>query len=377
MTDQSPGADEAGSDGTRPADGRRATPTIRRRGYLAAVGSLTAAGLAGCGLLESQRVGEPPLVEDRPDGIYVPTHVEGMQMADSGRDGRYRVALSYSFPHRFWRIVGSETSRVDPAESDAHLMFTAWDDETGRVLPAATQQVTVTRDGETLVDRSLWRMLSQNMSVHFGDNVSLSGDGTYDVALSVGPLGDRLVGDLAGAFQSAGSVDLSLEFSQGALDGLTFRELPDRQGERDAIEPMDMDMIPIASTPDPSALPGRGLGTAESADVQFAATAVSPPPAGVDGDGVYLAVSPRTRYNGYPLPGMSLAATVRTGEGTVFDDYLTAALGGDLGYHYGAVVPSIEDATEIELAPGPTVSVSRHEGYETAFFDLPSTTLEP
>ena len=315
-------------------------------------------------------------MENRPDWIYYPTHVEGMEMAGMARDGRYRIAVTYSFPHRFWTVDGDRTTKVELGSDDTvHLMLTAWDAETGRVLPASNQQVTVTRDGTTHVDRSLWRMLSQNMGVHFGDNVSLDGDGTYEVAVRFGPLEETLTGGLAGAFAEPASVRVPMEFSQSTLETVSFRRLGDREGTRGAISPMEMDTMPVAGTPAPEDVPGEPLGTVESGDVVVVLTALPRSPADATDEGPYLVASPRTRYNGYPLPGMSLSATVSTADGTPFDDYLGSALGSDLGYHYGAVVEGLHDATEVTLRPTLSPQVARHEGYETAFFDLPARTV--
>jgi hypothetical protein len=54
---------------------------------------------------------------------------------------------------------------------------------------------------------------------------------------------------------------------------------------------------------------------------------------------------------------------------------LTQTLDSDLGHHYG---------TSVDLSGGDTVDivvesppqVARHRGYETAFFDMPSMTVE-
>jgi len=61
---------------------------MRRRDFLAGAGGLAAAGLAGCsGLVTTEPAGAPPVLSDRPDAVYFPTHVEGMKMAETGRAG--------------------------------------------------------------------------------------------------------------------------------------------------------------------------------------------------------------------------------------------------------------------------------------------------
>ena len=98
---------------------------MRRRAFLAATGVSGLAATAGCfGLLETQKSNrDPPLPENGPGEPYVPTHYEGMTMAGKAANGRYRAALTYTFPHRFWLTRGSETERVN-AESaeDVHLI---------------------------------------------------------------------------------------------------------------------------------------------------------------------------------------------------------------------------------------------------------------
>lgn len=54
---------------------------------------------------------------------------------------------------------------------------------------------------------------------------------------------------------------------------------------------------------------------------------------------------PRTPYNQYTLPLMSLSGTLQRNGEPVFDDILRATIDSELNYHYGAV-------------------------YETAFFEL-------
>ena len=350
---------------------------LSRRAFLAAAGTAIAGATAGCGLLEQESVRAPPLVQNRPDAVYYPTHVEGMEMAGMGRDGRYRFALTYSFPHRFWLVNGDRRNKVDlDGSTDVHLMLTAWDDETGRVLPASTNAVTVTTGDETPVDRRLWPMLSQNMGVHFGDNVPLAGDGTYEATVTVGPPSYRRTGALAGAFESAGEATISFEFSRETLDSVAFRRLEDQQGQRGAVSPMQMEMMPVATTPAVENMPGTVLGEVGSGDARLVATRLDSQPAGVDGDRPYLAVSVRTPYNRYPLPFMSLDAEVAAGD--VARSYrLQGALDDALGYHYGAVLDRDVSVESLTLDPGAPPQIARHEGYETAFLSMGTETIFP
>jgi len=345
---------------------------MHRRQFLAAAAGATATGLAGCrSLFETRSSRSPPLVENRPDAVYVPTHVEGMQMSGTTTVGDYGIALTYSFPHRFWQVDVDETNRVSIQGSDTvHLMTTLWDRETNVVIPNDGMRVTVTQDGDPVASGRLWAMLSQNMGVHAGDNFALDGDGAYDVEVSVDPVADRTTGAFADRFTDLETANFTLEFSQSTLDETRFERLQDRQGNRGAVQAMEMDMVPTASTPASEELPGTVLAEPGSGDARFPTTRLDAPPAGVEGDGRYLAVSARTPYNEYPLPLMSLSATVTRDGSTVFDDSLSGTLDPDLGYHYGAAVESLESGDEIALTVDSPPQISRHEGYETAFFDF-------
>jgi len=145
--------------------------------------------------------------------------------------------------------------------------------------------------------------------------------------------------------------------------------LDDRKGEQDAVEPMDMEMIPDGQVPAAAEFPGEVLGEGERGDVVVVATALDSVPAGVDGEGRYLAVSARTPYNRYPLPFTSLSATLTREDETVFDGDLTDTLHPDLGYHYGAVVDDVRTDDALTVTVDAPPQIARHEGYETAFFE--------
>ncbi|PSP80039.1 hypothetical protein BRC81_02245 [Halobacteriales archaeon QS_1_68_20] len=346
---------------------------MNRRAFLrAGTAVATAATVAGCldGLLGEGESREPPLVEDRPDAVYVPTHVDGMEMAGMASAGPYKLALSYSFPHRFWRIDGSDAEKVSVEDDDTvHLMGTLWDVDTKIVPPAGNLSMTVRKDGEVVDDRRMWPMLSQTMGFHFGDNVSLDGDGTYEIEVSVDPLGARTTGAFQGRFEEAVSTTVEVEYSERVLNETQVQMLDDRQGERDAVPPMEMDM-PVSQLPAKANLEGELVGEGTSGDGVFLATVPSSTPRGVDGDGQYLAVSARTPYNRYPLARMALSGTVRRNSETVFDGALAASLDPDLDYHYGAAIDGLQSGDEVTLSVGAPPQVFRHEGYETAFLEF-------
>jgi hypothetical protein len=347
---------------------------MHRRRFLAATGTTLSLSTTGClGLFETETVTArtPPLVENRPDAVYVPSHIEGMEMVGTATSGRYEFALSYSFPHRFWLVTGDRSRQVDIGDDQTiHLMLTAWDRETDTVIPTSSTTVDVTKDGETVVsNKQLWSMLSQNMGVHFGDNVTLDGDGTYDVRVAFGPVETRRTGALAGALSDRAELTFGMEFSQSTLSAVTYERLDDRQGQRDAEAPMGMlgEMLPGTVR--------AQIHSDATADARFVVTTLSEPPAGVDGDGTYLAVSARTPYNRYPLPFMSLSGTLSRDGETVFEGDLVDTLHPDVGYHYGAVVDSVEDGDTLAIAIDAPPQIARHEGYETAFVQTGTVSL--
>ena len=353
---------------------------MERRNFLRASGGLvSAASMAGClsrlGFRIRDAGREPPVLEDRPNAVYIPTHVEGMKMAGMAKAGPYRCALTFSFPHRFWLVTGQNRKRVDiQSEDSVHLMVSLWDPETKVVPPVGSVSLDISGPGEPSTVRP-WPMLSQNMGFHFGDNVPLSGDGTYDVTVDVGPMQTQRSGGFQGTFGEPASASISFEFSQSALEEIMFKRLEERAGERAAVDPMQMEMMPLAQLPPKADLPGTVVGEATSGDGRFVVTKLDSPPEGIDGSGPYLAVSARTPYSRYPLPFMSLSATVERSGSTVFDGPLTATLDPQLNYHYGASMDALESGDSIMLTVGAPPQVSRHEGYETAFFEMPPMEL--
>ena len=348
---------------------------MNRRTFLrAGAGAAGAASLAGClSLFDTRSVRAPPLLENRPDAVYIPTHVEGMKMASMASAGPYKVALMYSYPHRFWTMEGDSPNKVSIKGSDSvHMMVSIFDPETKTVLQNGSVSAEISKDGETLTSRSLWQMLSQNMGFHYGDNVALEGNGNYTVSLTIGGIGTRRTGAFEGKFGRAQRVDLDFAFNEQRLNEVMFKKLPDRAGTKAALEPMPMDM-PISRLPAKGDLPGEVRGEATSGDARFLVTLLENSPLG-DGK-PYLAVSPRTPYNRYPLPFMALKGTLTRGGETVFDGALTATLDPDLKYHYGASVEGVESGDELTITVQSPPQVARHEGYETAFVDMPEMTM--
>ena len=338
---------------------------------LGGIAGLSTTALAGCsGLFERQAVGNPPVVEERPNAVYYPSHIEGMEMIGMTDAGDRKVGLMYSYAHRFWTMnVGATTERVSPS-GDVHLMISVWDGDSGRVLPIRSGlSVTVEQDGEEVDTRTPWTMLSQNMGFHYGDNVALNGDGTYTVTVETGSLSIDRRGDFADRFGEPATATFEWEYSASTRDGIMFERL-DNAGDTGAVSAMTDMMMPLSIAPAAEDLPGRVLGTGESGDATFVVTAS-------DGDGGQsLAVSPRTPYNRFILPQMALSATVaREGE-TMLDDTLSPAIDPDRGYHYRTQIDgSVESGDELTLVVDSIPQISRHEGYETAFLSMPDVTM--
>jgi hypothetical protein len=353
---------------------------MNRRSFLrTGFGLAGTAAVTGClGLFETRSALAPPLVEDRPDAVYYPTHKEGMKTVGTKSVKDYSVALMYSYQHRFWLVNDDQVNKV-PIKSvgGVHLMGTVWDPETKTVLPVGSPSVEITSNGEYDEQKRLWPMISQNMGYHFGDNFELSGNGTYSVKLEFGPVGVRRTGSFQGKFTEPVSATFDFEFSQQELEEIMFKLLPDKEGKPGALDPMQMKHIPVTQLPPPNELPGHHLGTVTSGDAVFAVTSFDEPPKSseIEGSGPYLAVSPRTPYNRYPLSFMSLSATLKYAGNTVFDGPLIETLDPNLGHHYGATVDRLQSGDTIRLAVGTPPQVARHEGYETAFLDMPSKKL--
>lgn len=346
-----------------PADGRS------RRAFLAAAGSGLAAATAGClGFqLDSAGFAPPPVVEDRPSAVYVPGHSEGMGMLGRAETDDYAVAVTYSYAHRFWNVNGDEITQTDAEpDDDVHLMATVWDPETESILPETGVEVAIEQDGELVTQEVVYPMLSQTMGFHYGGNFSLAGDGSYTIDVTVGAVRTRRTGGFRDRFEEPATLSVGFDYARADRDALSVERFDDRAGTRDALAPMAMGGFPDGKLPAADALPGTLLGTPTSDDATLATTLLDNPPAGVDGDNPYLAVSARTPHNRRVIPAMALTATVRRDGGTAAETGLTRTLDPELGYHYGATL-DVQSGDELQLTPTVQPQVARHEGYETAF----------
>ncbi len=361
---------------------------MRRRDFISAgIGTLSTGVLAGCiggdddgnqeaagGEQEAAGGGSTPTGGDgRHDGVYVQQFTDGMAMQGTADAGDLRVAVMYSAPHRFWRMVGDERKEEPREEGDSlHLMATVWDPETDIVVPETGLTVEIAPEGGAFDEQVIYPMLSQPMGFHYGANFALDGDGSYDVRVTVGGLNIRRTGAFEGRFGDPTTATVGITFDDETRRSIDeqVREL-DKFGEPGAVKPMDM-MMPDGTLPAPGSLPGELVGTGRTDDAVLPLLAVrEDPPVNAE---TYLAVSARTRYNGYTLPAAGLEATVERGGETVFEGPLRRTLDPELNYHYGAAVDGIESGDKITVTPVTPPQVARHRGYERAFLEMDSVT---
>lgn len=342
------------------------------------IGGTSLIGLAGCtGLFETRSARAPPLPKNRPDAAYYPTHYEGMKMLGMKEQNGYKCALTYSYAHRFWLMKPNGITKVDIQPDDSvHLMPIVWDAETGIIPPDINPQVEITQGGESVDQFAPWPMLSQPMGFHFGDNAQLQGNGTYTVDVNIGGPSTRRTGALA-ENQGNETFSFDFEFSESTLNEISYTDIPeDKEGTEGAVELMDMQMLPSSQVPTPEALSGDVRGTATSGDAKFVVTVLDDPSRfGGDSSQRYLAVSPRTPYNRTMLPMMSLSGELRRNGASVFDGILQATIDPELQYHYGAVVSDVQSGDEFTITVESSPQTARHEGYETAFVDMPELQL--
>ncbi|WP_310930622.1 iron transporter [Halogeometricum luteum] len=265
-------------------------------------------------------------------------------MVGTGTLGEIRVGLMYSYPHRFWMVEKENgeyvTNQVKIRQEDSvHLMAIPWDGETGTVLPNTGLSVEITRDGELMSEEVISPMLSQRMGFHYGANFSLDGDGTYDVTANVGGVSIPRYGSFEGKFSSAAQTTVSFEFSKRELNDVPYQLLRDKQGQRGAVKPMKMEMIPTGYAPD--SLPGTPLGWGTSGDAVFLGSVVE---AERFGSGPYLALSARTPHNGFVIPGIALSASIDDSDPVE----LSPALDPELNFHYSATVDDLSADSAVE-----------------------------
>lgn len=203
------------------------------------------------------------------------------------------------------------------------------------------------------------------MGFHYGDNFSLDDDGTYTVRVSIGGMDLARFGEFEGRFQERAAAEIEFEYSAQECNSIPVEQFEDRQGERDALELMEMGMLPTSVLPATEDLPGRVGGEGESVDARLVVGAVESAP--FVEEGAYLLVSPRTPYNRIPLPMASLSFRQERDGETLWEGSLREALEPAAGHHYGAPLEGVETGDSLTIAVDSPPQASRHEGFETAF----------
>ncbi|PSQ39199.1 fe2+ transport protein [Halobacteriales archaeon SW_5_70_135] len=351
--------------------------STRRR--LLRTGAVTGlAGVAGClGVLGGDGGDEPDggTADERPDGVYVQPFVEEMATAGTAEVGDYAFGVMWTTTHRFWTPTQDELSE-QPAAGSVHLMSVVWDPETRTVLPESGLSVEIYRDDALVSQEVIYPMLSQRMGFHYGANFELDGDGTYEVRPSVAGTSVRRTGAFEGRFGEPATAAVEMTFTDATREQVSTREI-DQGGQPGAVEPMDTPM-PRSTVPAVDDLPGRTLGTVSVDGADLGSVFLPPTEAGrfTDGRG-YLAVVAATPYNRTVLPAMGIEATLEREGDVVAEGSLERTLDPDLGYHYGLPVDAeaVGDAA-LTLSVTTPPQVSRHQGYETAFVETGTATVE-
>lgn len=332
-------------------------------------------GLSGClgqfGFETQSAWRDPPQVENRPDAVYYPAIVEGMGMYGTVTEDEMGFALMYSFPHRFWNVTGTRTEKVVVQSDDSlHLMASVWDTGSDTILPIDLSVTVSDGDGE-VASTNLWPMVSPNMGFHYGDNVALDGEGEYRATVRAGPLQMDRTGTLEDQFATSRSVTLEFTFDTSETYNLEIRRLGEQAGQRGTVELMDMKAVPSSRAPRKGELPGRLLGTTSTGDAVLSATLVEGDSRfSVDGHRTVV-VSPRTPYNRIMLPRMALAGTIRREQETVLERSFRATIDSEIGCYYRAPVENLRSGDTIVIEPMTPPQVARHDGYETAFLEMP------
>ncbi|WP_265107945.1 iron transporter [Halosolutus halophilus] len=366
---------------------------MNRRGFLRGAAVVGGVATAGClerlGFEEQSAWANPPLVEDRPDVVYLPAGSEEMATYGRAVDGDYALEVSYTIPHRFW-IPGEGGSRVDVEPDDSlHLMLTVWDRETDTVLPVNVQYE-ILREGDPIdgVGSSPWPMIAQRMGFHYGDNVPLPEEGAYTVRARVGPVDAVRTGAFEGRLDTTATLAVDFEYARSDVHDIDVELVDeDRRGTRDALPLMDhgdrhadsgasgdhdVGPAPTSRGPPIENLPGDVLGTERSGDATISAV-VTDDDRYSDGS-ASLAVCPRTPYNDVILPFTSLSVSIERDGSVVQEAALGETLDDEFGHHYGTGLDGLESGDEITVSVDTPPKVSRHDGYETAFFDFEDVT---
>lgn len=348
---------------------------MKRRRFLAAGGAAGLAATAGClGVFADYGRDVPSTVSEPPDGVYRPTYVAGRNVVGTADAGGLRVGLAYTIPHRYWSVSGATTTFHEPEGSaEAHLEVVLFDGD-GRVVPVSPgTDIVVKLDVGAVDTATLQPVLSPHHGFYLGSNSSMPSQGSFTAEVTVDAASLPRYGDWSGVLSEQVTASIPLTWEPSDIQLVRYEELEDA-GSAGAPPLLD-DELPVARAPAPDALPGEAVGEATVDDAVLVVRAVPDGSRFVEGDGTYLYVSPRSRYNRVPLPSLSLSGTLSTATGgsTALD--FAAAVDHAAGYHLGATVDGVSSGDEVELVVEDPPQVRRHEGYETAFLQMDRTTV--
>ena len=327
------------------------TRGTHRRAVLAALAATAGGCLSRVGFEPTSAWRDPPVVVDRPDAVYIPAIIEGMRPLGMVDVGPLTVMLSYSYPHRFYRITGTQREVVPVGADDSiHLMLSVNATATGVpvVVPSGVT-VAIERGDRLVTEEVVYPMISQQMGVHYGGNIALTGAGTYTIGFTLG--GTQI--DTDGLLGTTAVADrVAFAFDPAALGEISI-EYPTDAGERGAMPAGPMGQR--QQLPEPLAAPAgwARVGTAAMGDLRLE---------GFTDAAGRLRVVAMTRYNRYPMPMLSLQAG---------DVALPPVIDRQLGYHYRSTT-AVDAAAAVPLRATLPPQVARHDGYETAFMQLPA-----
>jgi uncharacterized protein involved in high-affinity Fe2+ transport len=99
-----------------------------------------------------------------------------------------RIRARAMSPSTFILLEDGKQQYVRPTkQDDIHLMVMLNDSATGMAIPYSSVWATIHKGTKLVYDERLWPMLSRYMGIHYGNNVELSGAGTYRLTLLVTP----------------------------------------------------------------------------------------------------------------------------------------------------------------------------------------------
>jgi uncharacterized protein involved in high-affinity Fe2+ transport len=99
-----------------------------------------------------------------------------------------KIEAVRSSPVTFGVFTGTKMQLVKATKKDSfHLMVKLTDVHTKTPIPYASVWATIRKGSKIVFDERQWPMLSAFMGVHYGNNVSLPGAGTYTLSLLIGP----------------------------------------------------------------------------------------------------------------------------------------------------------------------------------------------